>query len=201
MKCLISSKGNPGNLKYISCFPFLSERISMVFGVNFFSEVGNQNIDMTTIKYRFAGLIVLVFGLVACSTPQRLPQRTMGVTAGPDKVFEQPVADLLPQLAGATATGRNGRVGYELVFWEYELANGSMANMFTCVNQPEVNCDGRLNRVCPGGGEEVTRTIASGQVRELQCRAIGIAAPGELMPTCTDNENINELVVGLMACR
>lgn len=155
----------------------------------------------TFINYRFLGILVVFLGLVACSTPERLPPRSMGVSAGPDKVFDQSVDAIFPELAGAMPTGNNGRVGYEMVFWEYQLADGSNANLFTCVNQPEFNCEARLDRICPAGGQEMARTLSPGQVRELQCRAVGIVGPGELLPSCTEDENINELLVGLMACR
>ena len=38
---------------------------------------------------------------------------------GPETVFDRPPAEILPALAGAKATGENGRVGPELVFWGY----------------------------------------------------------------------------------
>jgi hypothetical protein len=125
----------------------------------------------------------------------------MGVTAGPDKVFAEPVERIMPLLAGASATGNNGRVGNELVFWEYRLADGGTANLFACANLPDVNCEGRLGRICPGSGRELARAEQNGTIRELNCRAVGVAGVGDLRPGCEDDTQNSDLLVGLMQCR
>ena len=51
----------------------------------------------------------------------------MGLRQEPSTVFSEPVERLVPELEGATATGQNGRVGGELVFWGYKLRDGKRA--------------------------------------------------------------------------
>ena len=53
-----------------------------------------------------------------------IPERQMNVSQGPDSVFNTDVSEIMPRLKGATATNENGRVGNELVFWGYRLADG-----------------------------------------------------------------------------
>jgi hypothetical protein len=55
-------------------------------------------------------------------------------------VFSEPIDTLLPELEGATATGENGRVGPELVFWGYRLGDGRPAFLFACAPREGVNC-------------------------------------------------------------
>ncbi len=153
-----------------------------------------------TMRYRTL-TIVLVFLCTACVPIERIPNRTMGVSNGPDMVFQQPVSELVPQLVGATATGNNGRVGNELVFWEYQLVQGNKANFYACIVNEEVNCEARVPAICPAGGDESGRRVVPGNVRHLDCKAIGIAATGELRPNCEDKEIVDALQVGLMQCR
>ena len=71
------------------------------------------------------GKSILALGILGLSFVARgadeLPARTMGVTQGPETVFEQAPGDFIPELGGARPTGENGRVGYELVFWGYDV--------------------------------------------------------------------------------
>jgi len=157
------------------------------------------------IKSLKLGLCILaVTGAAAC-TPieplERLPQRTMNVSGGPERVFDEPADAILPELAGAVGTGSNGRVGNQLVFWEYRLQDNSLTNFFACSEGKEADCDMRIRQICPGGGEEQLRKDASGLVRHLDCEAIGIASVGELFPNCSDTEQTESLLVGLMECR
>ena len=151
-----------------------------------------------------AGAAVLLFLCTACTgiTPlERTPERSLTVTSGPDRVFERPVGDILPQLSGATAAGPNGRVGNELVFWGYQLQDGRAVNLFACAILDDVDCEARIAAICPGGGQELARIEEPGMVRHLNCRAIGIARVGDLRPNCDDNTNSGDLLVGLMQCR
>lgn len=125
----------------------------------------------------------------------------MTVTGGPERVFDRPVADLLPELAGATATGENGRVGNELVFWGFRLADNRQANLFACALLENVDCESRLRAVCPAGGRELSRATQRGLIRELDCKAVSIVGTGDLTPNCEDRENTSDLLVGLMECR
>lgn len=144
--------------------------------------------------------------LAGCSTPvqpatEALPTRTMGVTKGPELVFLQPVEAVLPLLAGATATGQNGRVGGELVFWSYRLADGRDVLLHACAELEGVDCAGRARLICAAGEPRPLQTQAlSGEVRRLQCSAVGQAAPGELRPGCSDTEFSSPLVVGVSSC-
>jgi len=138
----------------------------------------------------------------ACTTPlEKTPERTMNVSAGPEQVFERPVAEIIPQLSGAAATGVNGRVGNEMVFWGFRLPDNSRVNLFACAMLDDVNCEARLGLICPGGGQELTRVTESGLVRHLNCRAVGFAAVGDLRPNCDDSEKPSDVLVGLMQCR
>ncbi len=157
------------------------------------------------IKVAKIGICALaIIGATACTVIQpieRLPQRTMNVSGGPERVFNEPVDTILSELAGAEATGNNGRVGNQLVFWEFRLQDNSRANFFACAQNDSTDCDRRIRQVCPGGGEELLRKDTSGLVRHLDCKAVGIASVGELFPNCTDSEKDEALLVGLVQCQ
>ena len=146
-------------------------------------------------------LCIILVGCYACTPIKRLPSRIMTVSIGPDKVFERPVEEVLPQLSNAVATNNNGRVGNELVFWEYQLVDGQLVNFFACAMLDDVDCEARLPVICPGGGQELNRTLESGVVRQLDCRAVGIGGVGDPRPNCTDDTIQNELLIGLMQCQ
>ena len=73
----------------------------------------------------------------------------MNVRQGPDTVFDRPPADILPALAGAAATGENGRVGTELVFWGYRQPDGQRVFFFACAQRPGFDCAARVPAICP----------------------------------------------------
>lgn len=148
---------------------------------------------------------VLLLPFVACNSlpppNDPLPARSLGVTKGPELVFDQPVEAVMPALAGAVATGRNGRVGGELVFWSYQLQDGSDVLFLACAELEGVDCAARTQLVCPAGKPTTLQTGSiSGEVRELQCRAIAQVAPGELRPNCLDEEISSPLFLGLVSC-
>ena len=120
---------------------------------------------------------------------------------GPDRVFVRPVADILPQLAGATATDVTGRVGRELVFWEYRLRDGRLANLYVCARAENVDCESRGAAVCPAGGDVLARGEEPGRVRRMNCTTVGVAQPGELFPNCQVRELEDRLLVGLVECQ
>lgn len=129
------------------------------------------------------------------------PERQMGVRAGPEQVFSRPVAEIVPQLQGATPTNRNGRVGSELVFWGYRLSNGVETNLFACAMLDGVECDTRALRICPDRNAEIEpRITESGNIVKRMCQPVGQAAVGDLHPGCTNNEIQNDLLVGLASC-
>lgn len=149
-------------------------------------------------------LLILVTFTYSCTTPaeqfsERVPERSMNVTSGPDLVFDRPVTDILPALGDALATGRNGRIGNEMVFWGYRLRDNREVNLFACAVLEDVDCEARISAICPGGNELI-RVEEPGTVRHMNCTAIGVAAPGDIRPNCTDFESSDALLVGLMQC-
>ena len=114
----------------------------------------------------------------------------MGVRQKPDAVFSQPVETLVPELAGATATDENGRVGGELVFWGYELGDGRPVFLFACAPSEIVNCDERVQLICVGPDERDPQLHGRRQrSRGASAPTSAVAAPGELRPGCIENED------------
>jgi hypothetical protein len=127
-------------------------------------------------------------------------KRQMGVRQGPEKVFDVPITEIVPALAGAKATGVNGRVGGELVFWGYTLADGVKTNLFACALLPDVDCATRIQAVCPAGVKQQDSHEVSGKLTHRVCRPIATAQPSTARPGCDDNENPADLLVGLVEC-
>lgn len=150
--------------------------------------------------------LALLVVLTACQSAlpppsDRPPERIESRVGGPERVFARPVTDIVPLLQNARATGPNGRVGYEMVFWGYELS-GQPASLVACAVLPNVDCEARLAQVCESGAPEVLFTgEEGGEVRFLNCQAIGIAQPGDLTPNCTDTEQIQPVTVTLLSCQ
>lgn len=148
------------------------------------------------------GVVLLLGACMSPPTPRDdPPARSMGVTKGPELVFEQPVESVMPALAGATPTGQNGRIGGELVFWSYRLQDSRDVLFVACAQLEGVDCAARTRLVCPAGEPVVLQSGSiSGEVRKLECRAIAQAAPGDLRPNCADSEFSNPLVLELVSC-
>jgi hypothetical protein len=127
--------------------------------------------------------------------------REMSLREGPDSVFDVSVETLFPALEGAQATGRNGRVGNELVFWGYRLDDDRDVALVACAMLPDVDCTAREKKVCPGASELLARSTAQGLVRRRTCRAIALAAPGDVRPGCVDRNDRQELAISLLQCR
>ena len=149
---------------------------------------------------KLSNLVFLVF-CVSCTPIEKTPIRSMTVTGGPERVFDRPLGDILPQLRHARPTGINGRVGNELVFWGYQLQDDQKLNFYGCAQLHNVDCDERMHAICPDGGKEIARAIEPGGVRHVNCRAIGIVGTGDLLPNCQDEMQTNDVLVGLMQCR
>lgn len=122
------------------------------------------------------------------------------VRQGPDAVFEQPVDSVFDALVDAEATGRNARIGNEFVYWGYELADGRNVFLFACAPLEDVDCEARRAAICPAGGTLIARSEVIGRVRRVHCESIGVAAPGELRPGCSDQEIENPLDAGIVQC-
>jgi len=125
----------------------------------------------------------------------------MNVRQGPETVFDRPVEQILPELAGATATRENGRVGNELVFWSYRLADGRNAYLFACAPLEGVDCDTRAQAICPSRTQVIERVGAQGLVRHLRCSSMAVPKAGDLHPGCLDNIKGQDLVAGLVQCQ
>jgi hypothetical protein len=150
---------------------------------------------MTRIVGSSAALIAIVVATVVGAQ-----ERKMDVKQAPDAVFTEPVASLLPELAGATATGQNGRVGNELVFWGYKLGNGRPAFLFACMPKADVNCDERVPMICTARTNVLTTGSANGNIVRRQCRELTVAQIGDVRPGCVDTLENVPLSIGLVSC-
>ena len=124
----------------------------------------------------------------------------MNVRQGPDTVFDRPPADILPALAGAAATGENGRVGTELVFWGYRQPDGQRVFFFACAQRPGFDCAARVPAICPTSTTVLATSEASGNTVHRTCRTVAVTSPGEVRPGCDDRLQDAALAVGLVSC-
>jgi hypothetical protein len=143
--------------------------------------------------------LAFAIGSIA-AVPLGAAERTLDVTQGPETVFDRPVAEIVPALEGATATGENGRVGNELVFWSYRLADGRPVYLFACARLPDVNCEERIQDVCLTPTTVLDSGETSGKIVRRQCREIAVVAPGDTRPGCIDTIADVSLAVGLVSC-
>ena len=141
--------------------------------------------------------------LASCATPISDPwKREFNVRVGPERVFDRPVSEVVPELEGARATGNNGRLGSAFVYWGYELADSSPVYLYGCGLFEGHYCDEALPRLCAVGQTTVlSREVQPGKVTHSNCRIVGMAAPGELNPNCTETERENDILVGLASCQ
>jgi hypothetical protein len=137
---------------------------------------------------------------LGAAAQEPVPQRQMNVTQGPETVFDRPPAEILPSLAGATATGENGRIGTELVFWGYRRGDGRQVFFFACARRADVDCAARVPAICPAGTQVLETGEASGTAVRRVCRNIAVASPGDTRPGCQDRVESTTLDVGLVAC-
>lgn len=147
--------------------------------------------------------IALVLGCAGafCAASQEpTPERQMNVTQGPEVVFTRPATDILPALAGATATGENGRIGTELVFWGYRQADGRRVFFFACAPKPDFDCGERVLAVCPVATTVLATGEENGTVVRRTCRNVAVAVPGDLRPGCEDRVESVPMAVGLVSC-
>ena len=124
----------------------------------------------------------------------------MNVTQGPEAVFDRPVAEIAPTLEGATASGENGRVGNELVFWGYTLADGRPVYFFACKRSTEVDCAERVESICLTMTTVLESSETAGKTVRRSCREVAVTAPGETRPGCSDTVEDVVLAVGLVSC-
>jgi hypothetical protein len=146
-------------------------------------------------------VVLTVLSLIGSTAASEEAEREMNLREGPDSVFAVPVEALFPLLEGAEATGRNGRVGGELVFWGYRLSDGRDVALVACAMRSNVDCAAREAKVCPVTGALLARSTAEGLVNRRTCRSISFAAPGDIRPGCIDRDDHEELAVSLLQCR
>jgi hypothetical protein len=126
--------------------------------------------------------------------------RQMNVRQGPESVFDQPVASIIPELQGAKPTEKNGRVGNEFVFWGYKLANGAPADFYACAAVPGVDCVERREKICTTSTKVLSENASMGNVQKLSCRVMCVAAQPGTQPCCTGGDSVADLQVGLVSC-
>lgn len=141
--------------------------------------------------------VLITMGAAAAAAQERV----MNVTQGPDTVFDRPVEQIMTELAGATATDENGRVGNELVFWGFELDDGRDVYFYACAMREGIDCEARSMAICTGRTEILRRIETAGQVRHLRCREVATVGVGDLRPGCTDRVEANNLHAGLVQCQ
>jgi hypothetical protein len=137
---------------------------------------------------------------VGAAGQEPVPARQMNVRLGPDSVFDRPPAEVFPALAGARATGENGRVGPELVFWGYEQTDGRRVFFFACALRPEVDCAARVPAICPATTTVLQTAETSGKTVHRNCRNVGVVGVGDVRPGCDDRTQSANLAVGLVTC-
>jgi hypothetical protein len=101
-------------------------------------------------------------------------------------VFDVPVTEIVPALAGAKPTRVKGRVGGELVFWGYDLADGRRVNLFACALLPDVDCAARVQAVCAAGGEVLESREVAGELVRRVCRPVSSGASSTVRPGCNE---------------
>lgn len=140
--------------------------------------------------------------ITACVQVEPLPpRRTMGMKSLPSQVFTMPVQEIIPSLANATPTNKNGRVGNELVFWEYVFTNKKTSYFFACGIFEGVDCQDRLQYICKAGKPKISESkTLEGRVRQINCRDIGVIGTGDSLPNCTQDQEQGDIFVGLANC-
>ncbi len=145
------------------------------------------------------GAVTLGCALGAAAQEQ-IPERQMNVRQGPETVFELPPSEIFPALEGATATGENGRVGSELVFWGYEQRDGRRVFLFACALAPDLDCATRVPAICPATTTVLETREANGNTVRRNCRTVVATGPGDPRPGCNDRLESASLAVGLVSC-
>ena len=146
------------------------------------------------------GVVLGLSSAWAAVSQDATPQREMNVTLGPDTVFDRPVAEIMPALAGASATGENGRVGPELVFWGYQQTDGRRVFFYACAPQPDFDCAERVPAICPATTTVLATGEANGTLVRRHCRSVAVTPAGDVRPGCEDRVESVSMAVGLVSC-
>ena len=145
-------------------------------------------------------VFVGIAAIVSLPSSGQEARRQMNVQQGPDVVFAEAPEQIFAELASATATHENGRIGNELVFWSYRLADDREVYLVACVMLDDIDCAERESRVCRTETRVLSRSTSPGLVHEINCSSIAIVGPGDIRPGCTDRERSQELAVSLVTC-
>jgi hypothetical protein len=127
-------------------------------------------------------------------------ERQLTPIPGPEAVFDEPVDELMPELAGAIPTGENGNVGSELAFWGYRLADGRSAFFFACAASVDVDCTERMGAICTTRATVLRTTTRGGNIVHRRCNSVAVTPPGNVRPGCVDEHSVVELDIGLITC-
>jgi hypothetical protein len=92
------------------------------------------------------------------------------VSQGPESVFTQPVSSLFPELSGAARTQDSGKVGDELVYWGYKLADGSSVMLYACAIKDGIDCNERVNGICGTQATSGQSLRTTGRVTHYECK-------------------------------
>jgi hypothetical protein len=145
-------------------------------------------------------IAMAALGCAPALAQEETPKRQMNVRQGPETVFEQSPAEIFPVLEGATATGENGRVGSELVFWGYEQRDGRRVFLFACAVGPDLDCGARVQAICPATTTVLDTRETSGKAVRRNCRSVAVSRPGDVRPGCEDRLESASLTVGVVSC-
>ena len=138
---------------------------------------------------------------LGAAAQEEIPERQMNVRQGPETVFDRPPGEIFPALEGATATGENGRVGSELVFWGYEQRDGRRVFLFACAPSARLRLrDARARPFAPRRRPCSKHARRAATTVRRNCRNVAVAGPGDVRPGCDDRLENASLAVGLVSC-
>ena len=168
------------------------------------NEIGSSinrdvNMRLSLLIVLFLPVVFSAFGVDADTG--KVYERRMNVRQGPETVFDSDITDIIPDLKGATATNENGRVGNEMVFWGYRLADGDNVFFYACASLEGVDCALRRRSICPIETLVVAEADRNGRMSRFQCEAMCSVRPGMALPCCDESMEDNSMVVGLVKCR
>jgi hypothetical protein len=123
---------------------------------------------------------------------------TYSISQGPESVFDQPLADIFPDLSGAARTDESGRRGAELVYWGFRLADGKSVMFYACAPGAGVDCGDRGASICRNTGRVLKTATASGKITRKSCTRLCDVTMGK--SCCTTEETPATLAVGLVEC-
>jgi hypothetical protein len=125
----------------------------------------------------------------------------MGIKQGPETVFDDSVGEIIPDLIDARETGRNGRVGREMVFWEYRLAGGEQAYFYACAPVKNTDCGHRRQLICGRDMRLISESERSGRISRFRCPISCNSISAGESPCCLEYVEKYTLQTGLVQCQ